>query len=701
MDTLIRSLWLVRAWTAAALVGTGVLSVALYPAVPTAAGLVLAIAVEAAAVLAQAAYVRALADGSRGEVLMQSGARVPIATVRRLRTADGAEVAATVVVGVLGGVSGVLAGSPSAPVAVVAAGLSVLLQVGIFRQRRWSHLLAEALVALLAYDLARAESWLRQLAGAGAPVFRTAVEGLRTHLLLVRGERDAALRAMEAAWDGALDDRAATLATVRLGAGDPSLAERWLAATQAPRTRYERYLVALVGAHLALHGARWDEALAAARRTVDVPDPYLRQLALLAVAALQGAGRTDDARAALAQIRPGLEVEAWRRVAHPRQWRLLEDAAAGRPTHALPAPVAVDRALPDVAPAGDVFAPPEAVPVARPGRVGTGAVPVEGLLLADRRPRALRVVALATTGVLVALSGAMVTLLLLVAAMGAGDGRDAWLLQRSAVLGAVGLLLGIATLAAPVLAWTSRHQRPAVVLADGRRVAFRWFAAWSVAVVLPQLAAAVLLVLLLGFLEGQGGERWLYLVGLPFGLLYVWGAWRRWSAARLVRALHVLPAAQAVAVAERGWRRGLPGQGHGRAWLALARLWAGDEAGAERDAREAALVHPELGWIEAWLRAGRGEVDLERVLAEPDPFSLGDRYRRAVTVALAALRAGAADRVADRVGDWTEVADQLPNRFGALLSRLVVAVRRANGEPVEPLADPDLAWVGRVWPFVR
>ena len=70
-------------------------------------------------------------------------------------------------------------------------------------------------------------------------------------------------------------------------------------------------------------------------------------------------------------------------------------------------------------------------------------------------------------------------------------------------------------------------------------------------------------------------------------------------------------------------------------------------------------------------------------------------------VAVAALRAGAASRVADRLTDWTDVAEQLPNRYGALLSRLVAGVRRANGQPVGVDAtSPDVAWVARVWPFV-
>jgi hypothetical protein len=189
--------------------------------------------------------------------------------------------------------------------------------------------------------------------------------------------------------------------------------------------------------------------------------------------------------------------------------------------------------------------------------------------------------------------------------------------------------------------------------------------------------------------------------GVLFGLLVGYAALVRIRSLRLVRTVHFDPPAAAAAAAPR-LARGFGTLSAAQGWVALAKLWTGDVDGAEQALDAATKIWGDPG-LRLWLSAGRGELDLERALAASEPSTLGERYRWAVALALAALRAGAAAQVADRVLDWLELSKALPNRFGRLLEHLAVRIGERAGTapgdaPPRQRAD-DLAWLDVVWPF--
>ncbi|MEQ1567448.1 MAG: hypothetical protein ABMA64_17530, partial [Myxococcota bacterium] len=266
---------------------------------------------------------------------------------------------------------------------------------------------------------------------------------------------------------------------------------------------------------------------------------------------------------------------------------------------------------------------------------------------------------------------------LLVAMSGFGRAAEWYELGLCAIVLAVG-----ATYA--VYAVAERAAGPAAVLSDGRKIGANWFPLVAVGAAVP--AGAVLAAASASILTS--GSPWLAVALAPFALLAGWSAWSRWRVLRLIRAVHFAPAAEAAARA-RSFRGGALLQGSAVAqWTALAVLWSGDRAGAEQILDELLRDQPWFDGLKNWFRAGRGELDLERALAEPEPEELGERYRWAVTVAVAVLRAGCPERARGRVPGWTQLSDRLPNRFGALLLHLA---RRVDG--VRPSADPELAWV--------
>ncbi|MEQ1506365.1 MAG: hypothetical protein ABMB14_29310, partial [Myxococcota bacterium] len=186
--------------------------------------------------------------------------------------------------------------------------------------------------------------------------------------------------------------------------------------------------------------------------------------------------------------------------------------------------------------------------------------------------------------------------------------------------------------------------------------------------------------------------RWLGAFALPVALLLGWAMYIRIQSLRLVYVAHFGDRATAIGRASR--IRGLTHAPSARVWLALTHLWGDDPRGAEHLVEETAATNPDLDAIGTWIRASRGELDLERALTELEPPDLAGQYRWAVALALAALRAERRDQVLGRVAEWRVVADAVPNRFGRLLAHLC---DRIDGTP--RAADPDLGWVAATWPF--
>lgn len=689
MNGLVRSLWIGRAWSTVPMLAF-VLAAAGYEPSPESLAALAAVGVAVSvAVHATVGLARALRRGDEGEVLLKVGARVPVAALRNTWRADRVELWVSVIA--CGGLGGWLLVQPGlAPKLLGGFGLGTVLLESVFAvQRRGSNALLAAHAALLQGDLDLAERALEPAARSTVPSVREAAEGVGAQILLRRGRAETARRQLEQGWNGALDERAALLGWLQLGTGDPSLAERWLAVPQ-PAGRYEQYLVALVGGLLALHRRDWNGALDRVTGPRDLPDWFARQLELLAVAALQGAGRTELARARLAPL-GALASDRWLAAAVPLQWRLVEDAAARRPTPTLPATTAATMAgLPPAPPVPvDPFAAPrgETPAPTPPSRRWTGAVPVESLPLGPNR----RVHRSVLGGLLLLLG----PLLLLIWAVLHGS-RSPDLLGLEPLLGA--LALGVGTLVTADQAIPrSGPGVSAITLSDGRRVGGSWFLAWGLASTAPLLGMVALL--LMGISVGAFAEAtWALVLAVPVAIVFLWASANRWAALRAVRSVHF--DRPGVAVVRAAWAadRAVTHGAQLRVWLALARLWTGDGAGAEQQLRDIAVFQPELAGLRLWFQAARGEIDLDRALAEPEPESLGDRYRWSVTVALAALQAGRGDRVRDRAPAWKRTADALPNRFGALLRHLAERV----GEPDGPVApDPDLAWLNEVWPFVN
>ncbi|MCA9488637.1 MAG: hypothetical protein KC621_01900 [Myxococcales bacterium] len=628
----------------------------------------------------------AMRAGDRGELLLQLGPRVPLDVVRNYQRSERLEAGVFAVLAVVA----VLLMTPVHGFALGGVVLEIgLLAVMLVLATARSHLRAlnEGVAALCAMDPESAQRWLARLESARAPVWRRMSRTHRQTLRLWSGDVAATHAQMEAEWSGTMDQDAANVALARLGTrGDTELARRWLDATPADN-RFQRWQRAAVGGQLALVERRWDDAIALTTDpgTRDVPAFFVRQLDLVRAAALRGAGRGPEADVLIGALDPPLDREAWRALAFPTMWALLGGRAAP-PVPARPAATV----------ASTPFAPPETTSDTASRQLsswrGIGAVPVEHVLIAGSRYG--QVLDHAGTAVLLGLAPLLVLSGTVLAFAGAID-----LGLVNVGLGLYLVIMGAIRAAASLL--PTRPEDATVVLGDGRHIrAPRWW--WfALRVTSPFLNVIALVLGLMPLTEGLSTGWWTgWFVALPLVVLYGWAGRRRWRLLRGVGAVHFLPPAEARADAEARWATDRAGRNGARLWLALARLWTGDADGAQQVALEEKELDPNAAFLLRWLQAGRGEADLDRLLAAPDPERLGDRYRAAVTIALAALRAGRADRVLVRVDDWDALAAQLPNRYGALLARLAQGVRRACGREVERPDDPDLAWVATVWPFV-
>ncbi len=559
------------------------------------------------------------------------------------------------------------------PVASLALVAGSLVEWLLVRARRFQRQLLELHGDVVGGHDTRARLRLAAFPADVTPDVREALEVSRIHLSLREGDGAAGVEALERRWSGGLDTTCAWLAMVRvLRSGDAELARRWLAAPRPSPNPYERYLEASLTALEALTEGRAADAREALVGVPPLPAFYGAQLALLGLAARRAAGEDVPAPEA---------SEGWRRTAQPWMWAQL----TGQVSVPVARPVA-----PRDAPAHPFAPPAEDLPVPAARRRGVvGMVPVPRMAVWRRANGTMDRVRGVAVVVLLALAPLLLVLSVLIRVL--GSVQDDVLVRWTTWVGLLGLAVGGVS---AVPQWfVPRGARPAFVLDDGRQLPVSWWWVFGGQGVLP---VAAMVVVVSGVFGAGGTLPWMFALVAALLPLVAWGAWRRLRGWRLLRDAHHPDPARLLA-----WPR--PELGAGAAQLgalrALAHLRSGAPDLAEAEARGAAPHGPDAGFVLGWLAAGRGELELERALAAPDPEGHAARYQVAVRLALGALATGKAERVAGRVTEWEDLATQLPNVYGDLLARLVEGVRRALGSAPRPV-PPGTAWVDAVWPFV-
>lgn len=615
---------------------------------------------------------RAGIDVPDGDLLLETGVRVRSGPLLREAAA-----APWIALGwtAVALVDGVVSRGPASVVVVPTLAVVWAAELLVVRARRANAASIRAHFAALRGDVAEAKRWLAAVGSAQPEAVRATSAWLATR----EGDGSEGERAAEARWSGGLDVRAAALALIQIDRRDDDvLARRWLAAARPDPSPYERFLEAQLRARLALLDGAPDEALTHLAPWLDgpVPEPYLRPARLLVAAALRAEGDAAGADAALRALSPPWEADTWRRTAQRALWRRVTgEEGAAPPPAVLPAP---DR------PPAQPFAPPAddlPAPVTRAPRF-VGIVPVEGMpaLPAVRRwvDRVRGVALLALLALSPVLLGLTVLLFLL------GTPED-WVLRLAWPVGVGGLLVGsIGAVPRWFVPWGAR---PAFVLDDGRMLPVSWWRAFGAA---GWPTPAAVLCASVAF-----ADTWVLALFGALALLTALLAalrWRRWATFR--DAFDPDPT--------RLLARPVPAVGplasQLRAWRALARLRIGDADGASAEVRLGLASGQDAGFVARWISAGRGELDLEALLRAPEPTRLGDRYRAAVTLLLAAGAAGASDRIAPRLDAAEALAAALPNAFGDLLARLATHHRGALGAPAP--APPGTEWMGRIWTFL-
>ena len=683
MHQIVRALWAARALgslaalaPAVALWGTSQLA---WPAL----GLVLLAEAWGAATLHR--YLAAVQSGNAGELMLANGARVPLAVLRAQQSAErlGHAVAALVAAVVL--VAGI-----TRPVIIGTTVVALVVQLLLVASRWGGWRQHTAYQALMNHQPQRALDALKAFRKVPGPLGR-GIAHTRAGALAQLGQPEAALRELEAVWGGDYDATAALVALARLRRGDPELAQQWLAA-QHPDDRYHAYLRGVVAGTLALHEADPHAALAATDLTHDLPAFQQRELELVAAAALQQAGRGDEARQRLDGLR-ALDKEAWRAQAQPTLWSLIDDARAGRASQAVRAARSTAAPRPQPPPPSDAFAAPAAPPtMARWRGVQVGVVPYESSALgpaSERAPMLKRALVVFLVG-LALLLAALAALL-----AGAGELEP----ELSAIVVLVEGLVALVVVLQGAREWMARRLRgsgPGMVLGDGRVLPeqpswMRWL--WSLSPALVLAALGVLPLIEWAFLGTAVSLVLLVVLAARVGL----STRRRLAAMRAAIAVHEAAPDEVVAIVRQQQGPFTTG------WLYLAHLVAGDLDGAQAVVEEHIAILPQLAELGLWLRAAQGHVALDQLLQQ-EPTELGDRYRHAVAVRLAALAAGQAHRALDDGPQVARLADQLPNRFGGLLHRLQLEVlRRARPDEADAYEAAHAqalergAWVPDAW----
>lgn len=693
MESFARALWIGRAMMAGLTLAPALLAALRWA--PAGVLVALAIAVQVGAVVQLRAYLAAIRDGRRGEILMADGQRIPRSVLGGYLAAERAEHA----VGALAAVAAV-ALSWNAPAGALVAAAIFALQLLLLAVRYAGWQQHRAYLALMDGHPAQALHVLRRFKTRAGPLG----EGLaltRSSALQRLGELTAAERVLEDAWAGAYNRLAAALALHRLGRGEPELARAWLASrTEPPDNRHLRYLHAVVRGHLALHdGTLADLAAELAEARHDLPRFHGRELDLLRAAAHHLAGQASAAREALQKV-DRLDDELWRVRAQPQLWATLEQLRSGQAPAAIsPPPSARTTASPSDAPTdADPFAAPATDRPSERASQGllqgrqVGAIPVELAALTGRQGPVVTWVLRVLTGLLLLLS-APLSLLLLPGFLPPDPVRTTAAI--AALVGVLGVVLLVGMREG--VQWLTSRGSGGVRLFDGRLLSQegqRWWWLWSFQ---STLAVLVLMVVPAVELAALGSAHTGVLVLLLF-LLTALGGRQFQRVRRACAAVHFAPVGEVV-------DRVTPNQTHhGAGWMLLAYLVDGrvDDAAAYLDKHMG--LAPGLDELALWVRAGRGEASLVQLLQRPTP-TLASRYRIAVAQRLAALHSGDLTAVADEVAQGKALADELPNRLGGLLHRTNHAVQaRVDPTAAERYATSHRhelrqgAWARGAWP---
>ena len=562
-----------------------------------------------------------------------------------------------------------------------------------------SWVLFDAYMALTQADYVRGRRRAEWVARRGPPHLRASALDTAIQAQLSSGDVVGANRRMVEHWDGSIANAAPVMLRLRIARGEPGLAEQWLVGREST-TIYHRFQEALVRAHLAFHQEAWREALEATQSVPGLPPYHQRSLDVIAMATHQAAGEPAQAAQVLRTFPEGLKPYAFVATAFPdvgRWLRQVDPGYAAPPSHA-------DFALEPKPRAPQELASPYAAPAKAVSRrlrqtPRHGAVPVEWLpLMAPRNPSWF--VFRAFTAGLAGLCTWGLGVLVFLSVGLPGELEPAILGASSGVLFVLGL---IAFMPALQLITTWRHSTPAAVLDHGYWIPLRSWSWWWLTQQLPFHLALLLAVgTLLAFVSTE-------LFGVAAGFLgllsmaVLWGAWVRARSVASTRLGLVGRGDRAIAKLRRmvsSWWYPYP-VSHG--WLALVLLWSGRPEEGEEVLRAALPRAPHLGSLLGWWSATRGEVDLEHLLALDVPERLGDRYRQAMTLALAALATPQVSAFRDRLNHtrraWPGIAESLPNRFGTWLEHLSRCLdARLEGQPApavpEALAGLPEAWRG-------
>jgi len=693
VESFARALWTTRGIMAVLTVVPAALAAMLWwPAVVLA---VLAVVLQVVAVLRLRGFVAAVRAGDRGEILFANGQRVPQEVFRGYLAVERLEHGVGVLA-LLAAVTGATVVGDAVVVGVcVVLGLLQLLILAM-RYTTWRQQRAhEALMARRPQEALRILQPFKRVQGpAGDSIAMT-----RSSAMSRLGDEVAAERLLEDAWSGAYDGVGAMLALMRVGRGEAELARAWLDSFGSASHRYDRYLVALVRGHLAVHdGDLVDHLDELEEVAAQLPRFQGRELDLLRAAGLHLAGRSEDAAAVLSQI-DHLDEESWRARTQPQLWAWVEQARAGRPVSRVPAAPAAARsgAGPrDPAPQGDPYAAPKGsgsgggVPGGWRRRVG--ALPVESAVLVGQHSRVSSWLLRVLTLLVVVLS---LPLALVWALPPAGEMEEVRQVVPPvlSLVACVVMLVGVRE----ATQWLTMGHGRGIRLSDGRLLVAegrRWWWLFSA-------QSWMALVLIMGLSVGEFAWREtaysLWLVVPLVGLSWV-GVRQHTKARQACEAVHFAPAGEVAAQVE-------PRVTHASlGWLLLAHLVDGDEEEARAFLVDHVAMATGIEELGLWVRAGRGETSLEQLLQRPTP-TLGSRFRLAVAARLAALEAGRPQMLAAEVVQGRQLADELPNRFGGLLHRLNHAVQAA----IDPTAAGryatshrgelrDGAWALRTWP---
>ncbi|MBX2801493.1 MAG: hypothetical protein KTR31_27700 [Myxococcales bacterium] len=688
-----RSVWFGRVY---GLVGFGLLSVSILVLHPGARWIFVAfVLAELIALVTAIRLVRGARQPDHGNVLLQNGERLPHDALWWHHRAMALETVVALGLAALSPLLAALQGRWETALVFAAIHLVLALALGTFAWTAWaSGRLADGLMALADGDVTRSRRILEWWVRHGPRTQRHAFERCAARAALHAGDVDEAERRFESTWDGVLTQAAVPLARLRLGRGDPELAQGWLAARH-PEGVVTQHGRAVVAAHLALWRGEPGEALDALASLPELPPSHARPVQLLRIAALQGLGRAE-ARAELALLPGGLERDAFMATAYPTLWQLLAQAD-GRAVASMPARRTVT-STPQPAPPAEVHTDPFAAPRAldRPparARAPSGVVPVEWLSVEGSRREGRRGARIRGI-LLIGASSVLLLLGLVLTALTMLEDRplERWIGLTASALGA--LVLGTAAL--QIVSVRGGSER-GFVLGNGELVPEDRWSRWRWLRAMPSLI--VVSLMLVGAVAGVGfvGIE-VAVVSILVAGLVLWGASDPIRSGGVVQSAHLDPPEVAVErISKRlGW--GYPSRTAARAWLGLALLWAGRGDEAEEVLVRSATAVAGPAQLLSWFSAARGEVDLVHLLARRPGEGLGPRYRHAVTLALAALATRREGRVRDRTGPWRRIADELPNRFGDLLRWLadVVEARIQGRDRPEPPSE--LSWTSEVWP---